>query len=239
MRLEAPSFSPRIAVVTGASRGLGLAFARVLAEEGFSLALGARDLPALERIAGELPGSHLAYPLDVENRASVEVFAKAALDRFGRVDLLVNNAGVGIFKRLEELSEEEFDRQFRVNVRGAWLVTKAFLPALEAVGGMVAMISSDVSTRTFPRGGAYTATKFALRALARTLQQEHPNLRVLELRPGATDTFFAGSTPGAEGKEWFLRPESVAEILRLAVRLPAEVRLEEVVLRSRSQPPEY
>lgn len=237
--MEAPSFSPRIAVVTGASRGLGLAFARVLAEEGFSLALGARDLPALERIAGELPGSHLAYPLDVENRASVEAFAKAALDRFGRVDLLVNNAGVGIFRRLEELSEEEFDRQFRVNVRGAWLVTKAFLPALEAAGGMVAMISSDVSTRTFPSGGAYTATKFALRALARTLQQEHPNLRILELRPGATDTFFAGSTQGAEGKEWFLRPESVAEILRLAVRLPAEVRLEEVVLRSRSQPPEY
>lgn len=230
---------PRIAVVTGASRGLGLAFSRVLAEEGFSLALGARDAAALERIAGELPGSHLAHPLDVENRASVEAFRDAVIGRFGRVDLLVNNAGIGIFKRLDELSEEEFDRQFRVNVRGTWLATKAFLPALEAAGGMVAMISSDVSTRTFPNGGAYTATKFALRALARTLQQEHPNLRVLELRPGATDTFFAGSTAGAEGKEWFLRPESVAEILRLAVRLPAEVRLEEVVLRSRSQPPEY
>jgi NADP-dependent 3-hydroxy acid dehydrogenase YdfG len=230
---------PRIAVVTGASRGLGLAFSRVLAEEGFSLALGARDVAALERIAGELPGNHLSHPLDVENGASVEAFRDAVLARFGRVDLLVNNAGIGIFKRLDELTEEDFDRQFRVNVRGAWLATKAFLPALETAGGMVAMISSDVSTRTFPNGGAYTATKFALRAFSRTLQQEHPNLRVLELRPGATDTFFAGSTAGAEGKEWFLRPESVAEILRLAVRLPAEVRLEEVVLRSRSQPPEY
>lgn len=230
---------PRVAVVTGASRGLGLAFSRVLAEEGFTLALGARDLAALERIAGELPGDHLAHPLDVENRASVEAFRDAVLGRFGRIDLLVNNAGIGIFKRLDELSEEEFDRQFRVNVRGAWLAIQAFLPALETAGGIVAMISSDVSTRTFPNGGAYTATKFALRALSRTLQQEHPNLRVLELRPGATDTYFAGSTAGAEGKEWFLRPEAVAEILRLAVRLPAEVRLEEVVLRSRSQPPEY
>ena len=231
--------SARIAVVTGASRGLGSTFSRVLAEEGFSLALGARDLPALERLASELPGSPFAHPLDVEDRASVEAFRDAVLRRFGRVDLLVNNAGIGIFKRLDELSEEDFDRQFRVNVRGVWLVTKAFLPALEAAGGMAAMVSSDVSTRTFPGGGAYTATKFALRALARTLQQEHPNLRVLELRPGATDTFFAGSTPGAAGKEWFLRPESVAEVLRLAVRLPPEVRLEEVVLRSRSQPPEY
>ncbi|HXU33536.1 MAG TPA: SDR family oxidoreductase [Thermoanaerobaculia bacterium] len=236
--MDAPPPS-RIAVVTGASRGLGSAFSRVLAEEGFSLALGARDTAALERVAGELPGNHLAHSLDVENRASVEAFRDAVLGRFGRVDLLVNNAGIGIFKRLDELSEEDFDRQFRVNVRGVWLATKAFLPALEAAGGMVAMISSDVSTRTFPNGGAYTATKFALRALARTLQQEHPNLRVLELRPGATDTFFAGSTQGAEGKDWFLRPESVAEILRLAVRLPSEVRLEEVVLRSRSQPPEY
>ncbi len=237
--MDAPPVSPRIAVVTGASRGLGLAFSRVLAEEGFSLALGARDAAALERIAGELPGSHLAHPLDVESRESVETFRDAVLGRFGRIDLLVNNAGIGIFKRLDELSEEDFDRQFRVNVRGAWLATKAFLPALEAAGGLVAMISSDVSTRTFPNGGAYTATKFALRAVARTLQQEHPNLRVLELRPGATDTYFAGSTQGAEGKEGFLRPESVAEILRLAVRLPADVRLEEVVLRSRSQPPEY
>lgn len=239
--MDAPPVPPRIAVVTGASRGLGLAFARVLAEEGFSLALGARDVAALERIAAELPGGPFTHPLDVESRESVEAFRDAVLGRFGRgrVDLLVNNAGIGIFKRLDDLTEEDFDRQFRVNVRGAWLATKAFLPALEAAGGMVAMISSDVSTRTFPNGGAYTATKFALRAISRTLQQEHPNLRVLELRPGATDTFFAGSTAGAEGKEWFLRPESVAEILRLAVRLPAEVRLEEVVLRSRSQPPEY
>lgn len=237
--MDEPLVSPRVAVVTGASRGLGLAFSRVLAEEGFSLALGARDAAALERIADSLPGGAFAHPLDVESRESVESFRNAVLGRFGRIDLLVNNAGIGIFKRLDELSEEDFDRQFRVNVRGAWLATKAFLPTLEAAGGMVAMISSDVSTRTFPNGGAYTATKFALRAISRTLQQEHPNLRVLELRPGATDTFFAGSTQGAEGKEWFLRPESVAEILRLAVRLPPEVRLEEVVLRSRSQPPEY
>ncbi len=204
------------------------------------MALGARDLSALERIAAELPGEHLAFRLDVEEPASVEGFRDAVRDRFGpRLDLLVNNAGVGVFGRLDELSVEDFDRQWRVNVRGVWLATRAFLPALESSQGMVAMISSDVSARTFPTGGAYTATKFALRALSRTLQQEHPNLRILELRPGATDTTFAGSTEGAAGKEWFLRPDAVAEVLRLAVRLPPEVRLEEVLLRSRSQTPEY
>ncbi len=94
-------------------------------------------------------------------------------------------------------------------------------------------------TGGFPTGGTYTASKFALRALTRTVQQENPDLRVLEIRPGATDTSFAGSTPGAPGKEWFLRPETVAETLRFALRLPQEARLEEIVLRSSGQTPEF
>jgi 3-oxoacyl-[acyl-carrier protein] reductase len=229
----------KVAVVTGASRGLGAAFARVLAEEGYAVALGARDLRAVERLAADLPGPGFGHTLDVADSASVAAFRDAVLGRFGRVDALVNNAGIGIFKRLEDFSPEEVERTFRVNVQGAWAATAAFLPQLKAARGMVFMISSDVSTRTFPTGGIYTASKFALRALARTLQQENPELRVMELRPGATDTSFAGSTPGAPGKEWFLRPEAVAEAIRFALRLPAETRVEEVVLRSSSQPPEF
>jgi 3-oxoacyl-[acyl-carrier protein] reductase len=229
----------KVAVVTGASRGLGSVFARVLAEEGYAVALGARDAAAVERLAGELPGPTYGHPLDVADPGSVAAFRDAVLSRFGRLDVLVNNAGIGIFKRLEELSWEEVERTFRVNVLGVWAATTAFLPQLRESKGLVLMISSDVSTRTFPTGGPYTASKFALRALARTLQQENPELRVLELRPGAVDTWFAGSTQGAAGKEWFLRPETVAEAVRFALRLPPEARLEEVVLRSSSQPPEY
>lgn len=229
----------KVAVVTGASRGLGAAFARVLAEEGFAVALGARDVAGIERLAAELPVPTLAHPLDVGDSGSVQAFRDAVLGRFGRVDALVNNAGVGIFRRLEEISAEDFERTFRVNVQGAWTAAVAFLPQLKAARGQVFMISSDISTRTFPTGGAYTASKFALRALTRTLQQENPELRVLELRPGAVDTSFAGSTPGAPGKEWFLRPETVAETIRFALRLPPEARLEEVVIRSTGQTPEY
>jgi len=229
----------KVAVVTGASRGLGSVFARTLAEEGYAVALGARDAGAVERLAGELPGPAFAHPLDVGDPGSVAAFRDAVLSRFGRLDVLVNNAGIGIFKRLEEFSFEEVERTFRVNVLGAWAATTAFLPQLRESRGMVLMISSDVSTRTFPTGGPYTASKFALRALTRTLQQENPELRVLELRPGAVDTHFAGSTPGAPGKEWFLRPETVAEAVRFALRLPPGARLEELVLRSGSQPPEY
>jgi 3-oxoacyl-[acyl-carrier protein] reductase len=229
----------KVAVVTGASRGLGAAFARVLAEEGFAVALGARDVAGIERLAAELSVPTLAHPLDVGDSGSVRAFRDAVLGRFGRVDVLANNAGVGIFQRLEEISAEDFERTFRVNVQGAWAVAMAFLQQLKDARGQVFMISSDISTRTFPTGGAYTASKFALRALTRTLQQENPELRVLELRPGAVDTSFAGSTPGAPGKEWFLRPETVAETIRFALRLPPEARLEELVIRSTGQTPEY
>ncbi len=231
--------SIKVAAVTGASRGLGAVFARILAEEGYAVALGARDLGAIEALASSLPGTAFAHPLDVGDSGSVWAFRDAVLSRFGRLDALVNNAGIGIFKRLEEFSPGEIEQTFRVNVLGTWAVTTAFLPQLKAARGQVFMISSDVSTRTFPTGGPYTASKFALRALTRTLQQENPELRVMELRPGATDTSFAGSTPGAPGKEWFLRPETVAETVRFALRLPPEARLEEIVIRSSSQTPEY
>jgi 3-oxoacyl-[acyl-carrier protein] reductase len=229
----------KVAVVTGASRGLGAAFARVLAEEGFALALGARDREAIERLAASLGLPALAHPLDVADGGSVAAFRDAVLGRFGRVDVLINNAGIGIFKRLEEFSPEDFERTFRVNVQGVWAATVAFLPLLKAARGQVVMVSSDVSTRTFANGGPYTASKFALRALTRTLQQENPELRVLELRPGAVDTFFAGSTQGAPGKESLLQTETVAETLRFALRLPPEARPEEIVIRASSQAPEY
>lgn len=228
----------RTAVITGASRGLGATFARVFAEEGFTVILGARDTASIERLASELP-SAFAHSLDVTDPASVDAFRRAVLERFGRIDALVNNAGIGVFKRLEQTSREEMEQTFRVNVFGAWAVTTAFLPQLKECRGLVLMVSSDVSTRTFPTGGSYTASKFALRALSRTLQQENPELRVLELRPGAVDTHFAGSTPGAPGKEWFLQPEVVGEAVRFALRLPADARVEEVVLRSAGQTPEY
>jgi len=229
----------KVAVVTGASRGLGAIFARVFAEEGFAVALGARDLAAIERLAGELPGGAFAHSLDVGDPGSVDAFRQAVLGRFGRLDALVNNAGVGIFKRLEEQTWDDWEGTFRVNVLGAWAMTVAFLPQLRQSRGLVLMVSSDVSTRTFPTGGSYVASKFALRALTRTVQQENPELRVLELRPGAVDTWFAGSTPGAPGKDWFLQPEVVGEAVRYALRLPPGARLEEIVLRSAGQTPEF
>lgn len=229
----------KVAVVTGASRGIGAQLAQVLAEEGYALALGARDFEALRSMANELPSEVLPCFLDVTDGHSVQKFQEECFRNFGRVDLLINNAGIGIFQRLDEISTQDFRKLFAVNVQGAFSVTRAFLPSLNDSEGTVIMMSSDVSTRVFERGGAYCATKFALRALARTLQIENPSLRVMELRPGATDTWFAGSVPGAPGKEWFLKAQELAELVRALLRLPASVRVEELVVRSKGQPPEY
>lgn len=229
----------KVAVVTGASRGLGAHLAQVLSEEGYALALGARDLASLKSLAEELPGPVFPLALDLADTGSVLNFHAAVQETLGPIEVLVNNAGIGIFKRLEEFSDHEFRKIFAVNVQGAWQMTTAFLNDIKESQGMVVNVSSDVSTRVFPHGGPYCATKFALRALSRTLQMENPDIRVLELRPGAIDTYFANSVPGAEGKDSFLKPKDVAETLRYALALPKHIRLEELVVRSSQQEPEY
>lgn len=227
------------AVITGASRGLGRAIARVLAEEGHDLALGARSVSELEELATELPVDVLVHPLDVTDRAHVVRFRNAVVDQFGGVDVLVANAGVGTFEPIATFEVNRFDQLFAVNVRGVFLSLQAFTPALEeAESGLAVVVSSDVSTRVFPGGGPYCATKHAVRAIARAWQQENPDLRMLELRPGSTDTAFGDTVEGDAGPG-VLTAGEVAEVVRSAVRLPGHVRLEEVVVRSTGQDPVY
>ncbi|WP_048147880.1 SDR family oxidoreductase [Palaeococcus ferrophilus] len=229
----------KVAVVTGSSRGIGRAIAEMLAEEGYSLVLGARNVEELEKLAEGLETEVFYQHLDVSKPESVDNFASRVLQRFGGVDLVVANAGVGYFGRLEEIRDEDFERMLQVNTLGLWRTIKAFLPSLKERKGIVVAITSDVSARVFPDGGAYVATKWAARALVRTFQLENPEVRFLELRPGAVDTYFAGSRPGKPKEHGFLKPEEVAEALRPLLKLPPEVRVEELMLRSVYQKPEY
>ncbi|MBP1912825.1 SDR family oxidoreductase [Thermococcus stetteri] len=229
----------KVAVVTGASRGIGRTIAEMLAEEGYSLALGARNVEELEKLTEGLETEVFYHYLDVSRPESVDDFASRVLWRFGGVDLVVANAGVGYFGRLEEIRDEDFERMLQVNTLGLWRTVKAFLPSLRERRGAVVAVTSDVSARVFPGGGAYVATKWAARALVRTFQMENPEVRFLELRPGAVDTYFAGSGPGKPKEHGFLKPEDVAEALRCLLKLPPDVRVEELMLRSIYQRPEY
>jgi len=228
----------RTAVVTGASKGIGRAIAKALSREGYSLSLGARSLGLLKNLANELETEVLWSYLDVSSPDSVGEFVKKTLERFGSVDLVVANAGIGIPGRLDEITEEEFLYSLQVNLLGVWRVVKAFLPSLREKKGTVVVVTSDLSTRLLPGSGAYVISKWGARALVKTFQLENPTVKFLELRPGAVDTHFYGK-PGRSREEGFMKPEDVAEALLSLLKLPHHVRVEEILLRSVYQEPVY
>jgi NADP-dependent 3-hydroxy acid dehydrogenase YdfG len=224
----------RVVAVTGASRGIGLAIVELLAANGAQVIGGSRSIGGLN-VAGAS-----FVPLDVSSEQSTMEFANTAIS--AGVDTLINNAGVGAFSSLEQLSVEDYRRVMDTNVLGFLLTGKYFIPHFRrrhqnGTGSQVVNITSDVSSRTFANGGLYTASKFAQRALTRALAYEGESfgLRVTEIRPGLTDTYFNGQTPGTPARALDLRPADVAQAVLYAVSAPRHVRIDEVLVHPASQ----
>lgn len=236
-----PAADQPIAVVTGASSGIGEATARRLAAEGFHVVLGARRRDRLETIAAEIGGR--AVSLDVTDADTVEALV-ASLDR---CDVLVNNAGGAL--GLEPAAEPELDKwlaMYESNVLGVARTTSALLPLLEASGdGRVVVVGSIASFESYPGGAGYTAAKHAVATYTRTLRLEllgRP-VRVVQVDPGMVETEFslvrfdgdaerassvyAGMTP--------LSADDVADVISFAVTRPAHVNLDRIVVRPRDQ----
>jgi NADP-dependent 3-hydroxy acid dehydrogenase YdfG len=231
-----------VAVVTGASAGIGAATARALAKAGFSVVVGARRLDRLEKLANEIGG--LALPLDVTDPRSVRAFARQVPE----CRVLVNNAG-GAKGRDEvaDADEESWRWMIEVNYLGTVRVTKAFLPALERSGdGHLVIVGSIAGFETYPAGAGYTAAKHAERALARTLRVEllGKPIRVTEINPGLVGgtefsvVRFGGDMERArsvyEGLDP-LAPEDVADSIVWAVTRPSRMNVDEIVVRPRDQ----
>ncbi|MDH5275088.1 MAG: SDR family NAD(P)-dependent oxidoreductase [Gammaproteobacteria bacterium] len=224
----------RVVAVTGASRGIGLGIVELLAANGAHVIGGARSI-------GDLHVEGATFvPLDVSLEASTLEFANTAIA--AGADTLINNAGVGSRSSLDDISVEEYRRVMDTNVLGYLLTGKFFLPHFRrrhAAGlrSQVVNITSDVSNRTFAGGALYTASKFAQRALTQALAYsgEHFGLRVTEVRPGLTDTYFNGQTPGAPERAHDLRPADVAQAVLYAVSAPPHVRVDEVLVHPTSQ----
>lgn len=191
----AATAQPRVWFVTGASTGLGRAQARAALAHGDRVVATARDVGAVKDLVDAAPGRALALPLDVTDSGSAREAVRAALDAFGRIDVLVNNAGYGLRGAIEDIDETELRRQFETNVFGVLTVTRAVLPAmrrqrsghivqLSSVGGVVAMLG----------GAAYAGTKFALEGLSEGLAAEvaHLGIKVTIVEPGPFRTDFAG-----------------------------------------------
>ncbi len=216
------------ALVTGGSSGIGLAIAAMLRDEGYELTLAARRLDRLESAASELGAT--AVTADVQEEGDCERLVHEHLAAHGGLDVLVNSAGVGIAGRIGDLQTKHFDLQQSVNLRGAFLVTRAALPALRTAKGFVVNLASIAGTVPTPGLAAYGAAKAALIALTRSLDQEEAEtgVRVTALCPGFVDTPMASWTGMAS--EELIQPADCAELVRALLRLSPAARVPVIVV---------
>ena len=230
-----------VAVITGASSGIGAATAVRLAEEGFDVLLGARRLQKLRDVAEKSGGR--ALELDVTDPASVAAF----IGGVDRVDLLVNNAGMALGRdRLADLTDEDAEAMWQTNVMGVLRVTRGLLPKLRASGrGHIINLGSIAGIEPYPAGGGYTATKHAVHAITRTLRLELVGepMRVTEVLPGLVETEFSmvrfrnDAVKAAQTYEGIvpLASEDIADCVAWAATRPPHVNIDEILVRPRAQ----
>ncbi|WP_072690705.1 SDR family NAD(P)-dependent oxidoreductase [Rhodococcus marinonascens] len=235
------SSNTRIAVVTGASSGIGEATARTLAKQGFHVVVGARRLDRLEKIAKEIEGT--ALELDITDQDSVDAFTAV----LPRVDVLVNNAGGA--KGLAQIIDADLDDwqwMWDTNVLGTLRVTKALLPKLiESGDGLIVTVTSIAAVSIYDNGSGYTAAKHAQAALHRTLRGEllGKPVRFTEVLPGAVETEFSlvrfdGDQERAEKVYEGITPlvaMDIAEVIGFAASRPSHVNLDQILVRPRDQ----
>jgi short-subunit dehydrogenase len=218
----------RAALVTGGSSGIGLAIARVLAEEGFALTLVSRTKEKVEAAAAELGA--LALAANLAGPEGCAPVVPAHMDRWGRLDVLVNSAGVGIGGTVEELEVKHAGTQIAVNLGAVFMITQDAIPHLRATRGLIVNIASIAGTIPTPGLAIYGATKAAVIALTRSLnaELEDDGIRATAISPGFVDTPMAAWTGMAS--EEMIQPEDCAEVVRTLLRLSPRARIPNVVI---------
>ena len=236
------SLQGKVAVVTGGSRGIGLAIARALLHQGAAVAITGTDQSRLDSAAGELkkiPGAArvLASQADVRDAAQVEAVFASVVSELGGADILVNNAGVGVFKPVADTNVDEWHRVIDTNLSGVFYCCHAALPLMkQRGGGWIINISSLASKNAFVNGAAYCASKSALNAFSEALMQEvrYDGIRVAYVLPGSVNTGFGGLSNTKS--EWALMPEDVAEVVVDLIAHPSRSLPSRVEIRP-AQPP--
>jgi len=241
------STESKVILITGASSGIGESAARLLAAQGHRLVIGARRTDRLVELTESLQsaGGIVRYrELDVTSSEDVAAFARFALDTFGRIDVLVNNAGVMPLSPLNALKVTEWNRMIDVNIRGVLHGIAAVLPAMEQQGqGQIINISSIGGLSVTPTAAVYCATKFAVRAISDGLRQETDKVRVTVICPGVVESELADSISDdtarsamQEFRRIAITPDAIARAIAYAVEQPADVDVSEIVVRPTASP---
>jgi len=237
----------KIVLITGASSGIGEATARVLADAGMTVVLGARRTDRLDRLAAEIKaagGTARVSKLDVTDRADVAAFAKEAIDTFGRVDVLINNAGIMPLSPMAALKVDEWEQMVDVNIKGVLWGIAAVLPTMNEQGsGHIVNIASIGGLQVSPTAAVYCATKFAVRAISDGLRQENDRIRVTSVCPGVVESELANSISDETARREMtsfravaLKPEAIGRAILHAITQPADVDTTEIVIRPVGNP---
>jgi len=234
MTTNSHTLAGRVALVTGSGRGIGKAIAEALAREGAHVVLTGRTASQVDQAAQAIRGNGgqaKAVPADITDERDVARLVDETLKIKGTVDVLVNNAGIGVFKPVVAMDVAEFDAMWKVNMRGVFLVTRAVLPGMiKARHGAIINIASLAGKNMFKGGAGYGATKWALRGFAGSLMlevREH-NIRVVTVFPGSVDT---GFSPGGKRGAQITQPEDVASAVMFAINTPERSMFSEIDLR--------
>jgi len=230
----------KVVIITGASRGIGRATALEFARHGARVALGARSRNDLDALVAEIhakfTGEAIAVETDVSKKSDVTTLAARTMQTFGRIDVLLNNAGMGIYGEVAEITEEDFDTMVNVNFKGVFLATKAVLPSMiEQKSGHIITVSSVAGKRPIPRMAVYSGTKFALDGFCKSLAKEVKpyNIRVSLIYPGMVDTHFRDRMTNrpaysAEERSRMLTPEDIARAIVFMAAQPATSTIDEL-----------
>lgn len=232
----------KVILITGASSGIGEGIARELGKAGAKVFLGARRLDRIHALADEIRsagGEAEAQVLDVTSRQSMAAFVQAAREKWGRIDVLINNAGIMPLSPLSAGKQDEWERTIDVNIKGVLWGIGAVLPIMEAQGsGQIVNIGSIGALSVVPTAAVYCATKFAVRAISDGLRQESSNIRVTCVNPGVVESELASTITHEETmavmdayRAVALKPADIARAVRHIIEAPESVDTTEITIR--------
>ncbi|NOZ21794.1 MAG: SDR family oxidoreductase [Planctomycetes bacterium] len=227
----------KVVVVTGGGRGIGRAIVVAFAEQGATLAVCARTMTEIEEVAAEarkLGVEAIAVPLDVTDESSASNMVQTVEDQLGPIDILINNAGVALFKPFLETTAEEWDRMMDINAKGVFLCCRAVLPGMiQRKYGRIINVSSSAGKKGYPEQSAYCASKHAIQGLSKVLAletQKH-GIRIHVICPGGVDTELVRQGRDDVDLSKYMRPEEIADVAVFLASQDATAMIDEITVR--------